>query len=147
VSSPGLSDYETSLKFLYVKSIISRLVELRDVTQISLCQEYHLPACRITRRHSSLFITRISFPGLSEDEMSRISFPSLSEDGMSSIFPRFVGLRKVKSVIPRFIERRNVNNIILRFIGRWNVKHLSPFCRITESQKCHSPIYRKTECQ
>ena len=36
VSSPGLSNYETSLKFLYVKSIISRLVGLRDVTQVYL---------------------------------------------------------------------------------------------------------------
>jgi len=94
-------------------------------------------------------------------KVKKAYFPTLSEDGMSNISPRFIGLRNVKSIIPRFVGLRKVKKasfpalsddgrskvFIPRFIGRRNVKHLSPFCRIRESQKSHSPLYRKTECQ
>jgi len=143
VSSPGLSDYETSLKFLNVKhlSLFFRITEGQNVIPRFIGR-------RNVKNIIPRFIGRRNVKHLSPfsriTEGQKPSFPGLLDYEISKMFPRFVGLRKVKSVIPRFIGRRNIKNIIPRFIGRRNVKHHSPIYRITEGQKCHSPLYQKT---
>jgi hypothetical protein len=70
VSSPALSKNEMSASFYLHKGVIPCFVRKRDVNKFLLSQKCRPLLCQITRCHPIFFLSKVSSPALSDNEMS-----------------------------------------------------------------------------